>query len=55
MGLSGDPVPPGIGNGAAVSRNSHRFRDAAAPEGVRVEKEFRGQEFNIGTGRGALR
>ena len=30
IGLSGDPVPPGIGSGAAVSRNSHRLRDAAA-------------------------
>ncbi len=30
MGLSGEPVPPRIGNGAAVSMNSQRLRDAAA-------------------------
>ena len=35
IGLSGDPVPPRIGNGAAVSRNSHRLRDAAASASAR--------------------
>ena len=30
MGLSGDPVPPTSGTGAAVSRKSHRFLFAAA-------------------------
>ena len=30
IGFIGDPVPPLIGNGAAVSKNSHRFRAAAA-------------------------
>ena len=32
---------------AYVFQGSGRFRDAAAPEGVRVEKEFRGTELNI--------
>jgi redox-sensitive bicupin YhaK (pirin superfamily) len=32
---------------AYVFAGSGSFRDAAAPEGVRVEKEFRGQELNI--------
>src|SRR5437667_4669577 len=30
IGLSGDPVPPLMGSGAAVSRNSQRLRAAAA-------------------------
>src|SRR5262249_56903608 len=30
IGLSGDPVPPLIGSGAAVKRNSQRLRAAAA-------------------------
>ena len=30
IGLSGDPVPPGTANGAAVNRNSHRPCAAAA-------------------------
>ena len=30
IGLTGEPVPPRIGSGATVSRNSHRFRAAAA-------------------------
>src|SRR5438309_6335844 len=30
IGLSGDPVPPLIGSGAAVTRNSQRLRAAAA-------------------------
>jgi hypothetical protein len=30
IGLSGEPVPPRMGIGAAVSRNSHRLRAAAA-------------------------
>src|SRR5262249_51743673 len=29
MGFTGEPVPFGIGNGAIVSMNSHRFRAAA--------------------------
>ena len=32
---------------AYVFQGAGRFRDAAAPEGVRVEKEFRGTELNI--------
>ena len=32
---------------AYVFQGSGRFRDAAAPEGVRVEKEYRGTELNI--------
>ena len=32
---------------AYVFQGSGRFRDASAPEGVRVEKEYRGQELNI--------
>ncbi len=32
---------------AYVFQGAGRFRDASAPEGVRVEKEFRGQELNI--------
>lgn len=32
---------------AYVFQGSGNFRDASAPEGVRVEKEFRGQELNI--------
>jgi redox-sensitive bicupin YhaK (pirin superfamily) len=32
---------------AYVFEGSGSFRDASAPEGVRVEKEFRGQELNI--------
>ena len=32
---------------AYVFQGAGRFRDAAAPEGVRVEKEFRGEELNI--------
>ena len=28
IGLSGEPVPPLMGSGAAVSRNSHRLRAA---------------------------
>jgi redox-sensitive bicupin YhaK (pirin superfamily) len=32
---------------AYVFAGSGSFRDAAAPEGVRVEKEFRGRELNI--------
>ena len=30
IGLTGEPVPLGIGNGATVNMNSHRFRAAAA-------------------------
>lgn len=29
IGLTGEPVPLGIGNGATVNMNSHRLRDAA--------------------------
>ena len=30
IGFSGDPVPPRIGSGAAISMNSQRLRSAAA-------------------------
>ena len=40
---------------AYVFQGSGRFRDAAAPEGVRVEKEFRGRSSTSATSRGTGR
>ena len=38
IGFAGEPVPPRMGSGAAVSRNSHRFRAAAAsPSASRLQ------------------
>src|SRR5262245_8743523 len=37
MGFAGEPVPPRIGRGAAVSRNSQRLRAAAASPSARSQ------------------
>ena len=41
MGLSGDPVPPRTGKGAAVSKKDHRFRLLAASLRPSNSKLFR--------------